>query len=118
MEKKKVINYYKIATFLLLGLIIISVTFFGINKYGEYKYQNGVKYGEQFVFEGIVNNVNSNGYVSFGQDNKTVTLISIETLEKQKEQIILDIVKSVSTQGAVKLFYNDTEIILVPATQK
>jgi len=115
MKEKKNINYYKIITFVLLGLIIIVGSFFGIKSYGNYKYETGVKYGEQFVFEGIVNNIKSNGYVSFGQDNETMTLVSSEILRQQKEQIVIDIMNNVQQQGAVKLFYNETEITLIPA---
>ena len=114
MKEKKNINYYKISTIALLLLILIVSGFFGIKTYGNSQYKQGLQDGQQLVFNGIATNVNKNNFVSFGKNNDTLTLVPAKLLEKQQNDIILQIMDSINKEGAVKLLYNNTEVILAP----
>lgn len=115
-EKKtsKEINYYKISTYTLLLLILLFGLYMVFNYYSSSQYNKGYLAGQQFVFTGIAQNVEDVGYVSFGQNNQTnYTLVPVELLQTQKEQVILEIMNLVSEQGYVALYNNDTQMILI-----
>lgn len=111
---KKELNYYKIATFVLGGIILLFGVIFLLNWYGAANYQSGYVVGQQAVFNGILANLEKEGYVSFGEGNTSITLVPAQMLQSQREQTILEIMKQVKEQGSVQLFNNESEVILVP----
>lgn len=113
-KESKNLNYYKIATFVLVGIILLFGAIFLLNWYGSNNFQNGYFMGQQSVFSGMLANLEKDGYVSFGEGNMSITLVPAQMLQTQKEQTILEIMKQVETQGSVQLFNNQTELILVP----
>lgn len=113
-KQEKNLNYYKISTFVLGGIILLFGVIFLLNIYSNAQLEKGYIQGQQSVFNGILANIEAEGYVSFGEGNTSITLVPAQMLQMQREQTILEIMKQIEEQGSVQLFNNETELILVP----
>jgi hypothetical protein len=120
MDKKKLknMNYYKIATYVLLIIIVLIGAFYLLNYYSNVKMTQGAIYGQQTVSNAIFNELNEKGYVTFNLgENESLTLVPSIYVQNAKEQTILEIMDLIEKDGSVTLYNNDTELILVPYTQ-
>ena len=114
MVKEK--NVYKIITFVLLGIILVSGLIFGGNLVLGSAYDSGVVYGEQSAVEYMISEISDKGFVQVNfPNNQSVKLVSSNSIVVGQEEVILEILKTVSDDGYVQLNYGDNEsLILVP----
>ena len=116
-EKKNPINYYKISTFVLLGILVLFGINYGINSYGSSKFNQGVLTGQQSTFGTLLNELSSKGYVSIQGDNLSVVLVPSNSIQVAQEQTIMTIIDTVEKNGYVSISNNNSEVILVPYQQ-
>lgn len=113
-------NFYKVAFFTLLIIILLSGIAFGILAYGK----NRFNAGKQLAFSSIVESVNNSGYVTLieNEQNTSVSLVPAQLLdlaiEQTRQRTILEIIEKVKKDGYITLYANlsenYTEITLVP----
>lgn len=113
-EKKKEKDYYKIATFVLLAILIVAVLAYGLSWYGNMKFSQGASYGQQVTIQQVMKEVSDNQQVNLNYNGQNVTLVPYNVAVKAREDAILQIMNKVDEQGYVSLYNNDTEVVLVP----
>lgn len=106
-------NYYKYSTFVLLGLIIISLMFFGLVKMNQNTYIKGVEFGQLNAVNIIVNEVNSKGSISINTSDSILTLVDSNLIDLAKEETLLEIVQEIKTNGAVSIYNQEEDLILI-----
>lgn len=108
-------NLYKIATFVLLGLIVISVAFYFFVEYSNSKYTKGVLDGQENAVDIILKSIAKDGSININlPNNKSIILVPAQTVDYAKKATILQIMNTVSKDGYVSLYNNETELVLVP----
>lgn len=112
-SEKKILNYYKISTFILVSVIILAGLFFAFNYYSDYKYFEGVRYGRDATINDLLGFVSKDGFVTIYTEENNLTLVPSQFAAYQKEKTILDIMNLVKENGYVSLHDNETELILV-----
>jgi len=114
MKKEK--NVYKIATFVLVGVILIFGLCFGGNLLADSIYNSGAIYGEQSAVKYMISEINDKGYVQVNfANNQSLKLVSSDSIVVGQEEVIMTILKRVEDDGYVQLNYGDNEsLVLVP----
>lgn len=113
MKSKKEFNYYKISTFILIGLILVLGLVYLLNSYMNYKYEKGIEYGKNVAIDSILNFILKEGSVTIFTNQGNFTLVPSQFAQYQKEKTILDIMNLVNENGYVSLYNNESEMILI-----
>lgn len=113
-KKRSEKNIYKITTFALVGVILLAFLAYGIAVFGNYKYVEGIRAGQNDVVNYVLENSVSKGEVSFELgDNQSLVLVPMQYVRAGQEQVILEIMKNVQEKGYITLYNNETEMVLV-----
>lgn len=113
VKEKKVLNYYKISTFALIGVLVIVGLFFAFNSYSNYKFAQGASYGHDVAINDLLGFLSKDGYVTIFVGENNLTLVPSQFAVYQKEKTISDIMSLVKENGYVNLYNNESEVILV-----
>lgn len=107
-KKDEQINYYKISTFVLVGIIVLVILTYGFISYSSYRFGQGVELGQENTANYILETVAKNGYVTISSGNSTYLLI-------EQNVVISSLISSVLNEGKVDLITQQGNITLVPS---
>lgn len=117
-QKTKNLNYYKIATYSLLTVVILISAFFLLNYYGNAKINQGAILAQQAIGNTIFAELNEKGYITFNLgENESLTLVPSAYVQKAREETIIEIMDLVKKEGSITLYNNETQLILIPYEQ-
>ncbi|MCA9497456.1 MAG: hypothetical protein KC589_11035 [Nanoarchaeota archaeon] len=108
IKQEKKFDYYKISTFVLLGIILIGILAYGFVSYSSYRFEQGVLFGQENTVNLILQNVNKNGYVNVFSGNTSYILV-------EQNVVVASLISSVINTGKVDLVTNEGNITLVPS---
>jgi hypothetical protein len=114
MKNTNETNWYKVATFILVGVIVIFGIYYAISSYGNSKYESGVLDSQNQLVYYIVNSVAKNGFMTFALPEGNMTVVDSNALAYTQQQTIMTIMKEVDKNGYVVLYNNQTQLVLVP----
>lgn len=106
-------NYYKITTFILVSLIILFGIIFAFNSYSNYKFEQGINYGQTLTISNLINFVGNEGYVTITTPQGNLTLVPAQNINYMKEKTIVDIMTLIKENGYVNLYNNESEMVLI-----
>ena len=111
-EKKKV-NYYKVATFVLVGIILLVLLGFGTSSVLSGTYNDGIVAGQNNAVQILLNEVNEKGFVEIGLgDNKSIVLVPNGFGE---QKIVDGIMSALNEKGYVQINNGENNsVVLVP----
>jgi hypothetical protein len=119
IEKKK-LNYYKIITFILVGIILLVLLGFGATSVLSSAYNDGVVFGQQNTVNILLTEVNDKGYIEINLgENKTLALVPSSMIKNAQEDLVNGILNSVNEKGYVQINNgNNNSVVLVPYQEK
>lgn len=112
MKQQK--NYYKITTYVLIGIVVIAAAIWGFGSYSKSKFTQGALFGQAVAVDTILQNIKQTGQVSIYNEELNLTLVPVQYIQVAQEQVILEVINQVAENGYVSLYSNETEVILVP----
>jgi hypothetical protein len=112
------LRYYKIATYTLLGILLLIFGYIGLNYLSAEGYQQGFQQGKVGTVNSMMEQVEENNYVTLYINNRTMTLVPIELYQNAQQRTLENIINSVRQEGQVSLGNQNEEITLVPSNRK
>jgi hypothetical protein len=118
--EKKNLNYYKIITFILVGIILLVLLGFGATSVLSSAYNDGVVFGQQNTVNILLTEVNDKGYIEINLGkNKTLALVPSSMVKNAQEDLVNGILSSVNGKGYVQINDdNNNSVVLVPYQEK
>lgn len=117
---KQTTNYYKIATYVLLAIIILLAVWVGFSFYGENKVREGFVLGQENTVGAILSTVSETGSVQIGLPNgENATLVGAQSIEVAQQNVVSQILTEVRETGQVTLLdEQENPVVLVLAEEQ
>ncbi len=115
-KEKKKLNYYKIATFILVGIIVLVLLGFAGTSVLKGAYDEGIIFGQQNAVNVVLNEVNEKGFIEINLgDNQSVVLVPSSMIQQGQQELVTGIFTSISEKGFVQINTGDNNsLVLVP----
>lgn len=114
-EKKDGKNFYKLGFLGLLGILFLGLVVYGFTSYTDSRYQSGFLDGQNQTINVLLGTIANSGSVTIGLPEGSVTLVPSQAIQVSQEQVILEILNRINSEGFVTLFNEDTQVTLVQA---
>ena len=112
-KEKKKINFYKITTFILVGLILLILLGFGATSILTGAYNDGIVDGQANAVNILLTEVNEKGFVEIGVGNNKSVILVPNGLGEQK--LVGEIFSSLTENGYVQINTDENNsVVLVP----
>ncbi len=118
-EKKKEINYYKYATFALVGIILLFGIFYIYNNYQLVKYQAYYEAGKSDMISQIMKEINAQGAVVIYNNEGNMSIFGQNYINYNQQEVLWNIINFVAENGYI--VFEDEEgnsLVLVPYVEE